>query len=93
MPCHGAALILPLDLEAMDRLAGIFHHRVALDVDAAEFLVDLNVDDVDTEARSGAGHVHFRVSRDSASVNVVLPAISAIDSGGKSPTLELAGRQ
>jgi len=57
---------LPLDLKAMNRFACILHHRVALDVDTAEFLIHLHVDDMDAEAGTCAGDVHFRMPRNGA---------------------------
>src|SRR5712675_1460021 len=63
---YGAALELTLDLQRMDRLAGVLDDGVALDVDAAGFAVDLDVDDVEAEARAGTRHAHFGVPRNGA---------------------------
>src|SRR5262249_11547597 len=63
---HGAALVLALDLERMDRLAGVFDHGIALDVDAPGFLVDLDIDDVQAEAGAGPSDVHLGMAGDGA---------------------------
>src|SRR4051812_17299510 len=62
----GATLKLTFDLHRVNRLAGVLHDGIALDVDAAGLPVDLDIRDVQTKTWARAGHVHLRVARNRA---------------------------